>query len=312
MGDRRPRIGVISDIHSNFYAFQTCVKYMEQQGITTFLLLGDYISDTPFVRETLDYVAELQSRYQVHLLKGNREDYMLEQRSVRLGQREGPLWKNNSCSGSLLYTFEKLTEEDFAFFESLPKAFVFSAADYPAVTCCHGSPENTRELMELDGENTRQWMERVETEYLLAAHTHMPGELVWKGKRYFNAGSCGLAVNEVGRAQCLILNGTEQNGRKGWDAEFLSLPYDKEDLIRQMYESGLTERAPWFVNSILYNLITGINVTAQLVSGASELQRKADPEGKLSWPDIGEEYFQRTALELGIPDYRRNTIQKRE
>ena len=84
------------------------------------------------------------------------------------------------------------------------------------------------------------------------------------------------------------------------------MPYDKEDLIRQMYESGLTERAPWFVNSILYNLITGINVTAQLVSGASELQRKADPERKLSWPDIGEEYFQRTALELGIPDYRRN------
>ena len=312
MGDSRPRIGVISDIHSNYPAFETCVRYMEQQGITTFLLLGDFISDTPFVRETLDYLYELQNRCRVQLLKGNREDYMLEQRDVRLGKREGALWKNNSCSGSLLYTYEKLTAEDFAFFGSLPKSFVFSYGDYPSITCCHGSPDSTRELMELDGENTRQWMERMETEYLLAAHTHIPGKLQWRGKWYFNAGSCGIVMNEVDRVQCLILNGTEQDGRKIWQPEFLSLPYDKEDLIRQMVESGLTDRAPWFVNSILHNLITGINVTAKLVSGASKLQREADPEGRQSWPDIGEEFFERASLELGIPDYRTKLIKRNE
>ena len=84
MSDARPRIGVISDIHSNFYALQTCVKHMEQQGITCFLLLGDFISDMPFVRETLDYIYEVQDRCQVYLLKGFLEDYMLEQRTVLL------------------------------------------------------------------------------------------------------------------------------------------------------------------------------------------------------------------------------------
>lgn len=53
------KIGVISDIHSNIVAFKACTKYLEEQGCDEYLLLGDYISDTPYTRETLDYLYEL-------------------------------------------------------------------------------------------------------------------------------------------------------------------------------------------------------------------------------------------------------------
>ena len=41
------KIGIISDIHSNIYAFKACTEFMEKQNCDEYLFLGDYISDTP-------------------------------------------------------------------------------------------------------------------------------------------------------------------------------------------------------------------------------------------------------------------------
>ena len=61
------QIGVIADIHSNFTAFKTAVKYMEAQGITEFFFLGDYVSDTTDTAETMDYIYKLMDRYIVNV-----------------------------------------------------------------------------------------------------------------------------------------------------------------------------------------------------------------------------------------------------
>ena len=47
------KIGIISDIHSNIYAFKACTEYLEKQCCNEYIFLGDYISDTPYARETL-------------------------------------------------------------------------------------------------------------------------------------------------------------------------------------------------------------------------------------------------------------------
>lgn len=44
------KIGIISDIHSNIYAFKACTEYMEKQKCDEYFFLGDYISDTPYKR----------------------------------------------------------------------------------------------------------------------------------------------------------------------------------------------------------------------------------------------------------------------
>ena len=43
------KIGIISDIHSNIYAFKACTEFMEKQNCDEYLFLGDYISDTPYL-----------------------------------------------------------------------------------------------------------------------------------------------------------------------------------------------------------------------------------------------------------------------
>ena len=57
------KIGVISDIHSNIIAFNECVKYLEKEGCDEYLFLGDYVSDTPYARETLDYLYEFMNSH---------------------------------------------------------------------------------------------------------------------------------------------------------------------------------------------------------------------------------------------------------
>lgn len=297
------KVGVISDVHSNYHAFKVCVDYMKAQGITDFILLGDYVSDTADTVKTMELLYELIDNNHVSLLRGNREEYMLEQWKIRKGQSEGSVWLKNSASGNLLYTFDRLTERDFQFFDRLPITFRYEKSGFPAITCCHGSPDNARELMELYGENTREWMKKVDAEYLMAAHTHFPGELHEYGKTYINCGCVGVAIGDAGFAQCAILHGVEDNQKKRWVPEFLRLPYDTELVVKHIIESGLLDMGKWFVNGNIHILKTGLDYCAQMVAMANELA-SADSNGTAQWPYIDERYFEQAARHFGVPDYR--------
>ena len=299
------QIGVIADIHSNYTAFRTAVEYMERRGITEFLLLGDFVSDTTDTVETMQFIYRLRDRYNVKMLRGNREEYFIGQRKARRGNGEISKWIFNSASGSLLYTYELLSDEDIDFFESLPITFKYESTGYPSITCCHGSPSNDRELLQFDGENTKEWLEQIDTDYLIAAHTHIQGEMEYKGKHYYNTGASGIAIGAPGLAQCLILHGSDfsEPGGPAWRAEFLNIPYDVDHVISAIYEKGLMEKGKWFVVNNVYILKTGIDYTPELVGQARALQEKATGE-PVQWPYIDEKYFAEAAAILGIPDYR--------
>ena len=66
------KIGIISDIHSNIYAFKACTEYMEKHKCDEYFFLGDYISDTPYTRETMDYLYEFMEKLPDALRPGGR------------------------------------------------------------------------------------------------------------------------------------------------------------------------------------------------------------------------------------------------
>ena len=192
------KIGIISDIHSNIYAFKACTEYLEKQGCKEYIFLGDYISDTPYARETLDYLYEFVKMHTCHLLRGNREEYMLTQQEARKKKCTEQMWISNSASGNLLYTYGQLVDKDFDFFQSLPITFVYEKEGYPSITCCHGSPASSRELLQLNEDPVKQWLEKIDTDYMICAHTHYPGEMTYKNKHYFNSGSVGISIDDAG------------------------------------------------------------------------------------------------------------------
>ena len=250
----------------------------------------------------MELIFELREQYTVHMLRGNREEYLLDQRAVRMGSKEGILWPANSASGNLLFTYERLSRRDWELFESLPITFRFEKEGFPAITCCHGSPANARELLRMQNENTKEWLERIETDYLLAAHTHFPEELDYNGKHYFNTGCVGIAIGDAGFAQCMILHGVAEAGNKGWIPEFLKIPYDTAPVVKDIFASGLHDMAPWFINSNIQILLTGTDHSAELVALATKLQAE-ETGAEVRWPLIKEKYFKQAAEMLGVPEY---------
>ncbi len=296
------KIGVISDIHSNIAAFRACVDYLEKEGCDEYFLLGDYVSDTPYTRETLDFLYGFIQTHTCYLLRGNREEYMLEQREDRMAGREEKKWIYNSASGNLLYTYEQLTEQDFAFFEKLPISFVYEKEGYPSITCAHGSPESSRELLQFDGEKVIEWLRKVPTDYLICAHTHRKGMRTVGKKKYYNPGCAGIAMEDAGYAQCMILHGQKCRTGNLWEPQFVKIPYDMPKVVRDIEGRGLLKAGGWFVNSSIQNLRTGINRSAPLVDLAGRLSREAGETD--IWPHIKEIYFEKAAEKLLIPDYR--------
>lgn len=296
------KIGIISDIHSNIVALKACIEYMESIPCDEYLFLGDYVSDTPYTRETMDYLYDFMTKASCHFLRGNREEYMLAQREMIANNREKESWSWNSASGNLLFAYEQLNDKDFNFFQSLPITFQYKKANYPAITCCHGSPASTRELLLVEKDNTKTWLDNIDTEYLICAHTHFPGEMKHKGKYYFNSGCVGIAIRDCGFAQCMILEDITENGRIEWKPTFLKIPYDNKKVVEDIKKSGLLDKAPWFINSNIQILLTGIDHSAEMVSAAANKAKEIDQEA--AWPRIEEKYFEEAAKELGVPDYR--------
>ena len=296
------KIGVISDVHSNVIAFRACTQYMEKEGCEEYLFLGDYISDTPYTRETMDLFYEFTSSHKCHVLRGNREEYMLGQRKTREEGNEDQFWRYNSASGSLLYTYELLTNDDLDYFESLPISFIYEKEGYPSIMCCHGSPDNSRQLLQFGSDEEKAWLEKIPCSYLLCAHTHIPGEYSYSGKTHFNAGCVGIAFGDIGMAQCMILQDETEGGRVIWKPEFLKIPYDYKKVVSDIKTRGLLDKAPWFINSNIQVLLTGTDHSAELVHLALKLSEEAGEEKQ--WPLIEEKYFAMAAEKLNVPDYR--------
>lgn len=143
------KVGVIADIHSNQTAFRACVDYMVNAGCEEFLLLGDFISDTAGARQTMELLYELMEQFPCHVLRGNREEYMIEQRKIREKEEEEKFWSANSASGNLLYTYRQLTERDLDFLRAFRSRFVMKRKDIrrlPAVTVLRSIQENCSSL----------------------------------------------------------------------------------------------------------------------------------------------------------------------
>lgn len=283
------KIAVFSDIHSNYHAFKACVDYTLERGIKHFLFLGDYVSDCAYPQKTMNLLYELRDQYPCWFIKGNREEYLLNHRD---GSKDG--WTSpSSASGSLVYTFENLTNEDFFFFENLKISGHMCIEGFPNFMFCHGSMENTRGDLRFGRENAALTLENMETHMLVCGHTHQQGIYEYKGKKIVNVGSVGIPWNHNGNAQFGILYGNSDN----WDVELIQLSYDKLAAVNELYESKLNEKANIWVKLVEETLLTGIDRSRDCLHKA--LKKCEEREGVAKWSNLSEIYWEEAAKEMG-------------
>ncbi len=282
------RLAVLADIHGNITAFRECVEYALSGGITTFIVLGDYSGELPYLRETLDYLYDLRKRYTCYCIRGNREEYLLNYRKAGgTGYKKG-----NSATGCLLYAYEQLSAQDLDFFEELPISQTLFFPGLPPLTICHGSPRRVNEKLEPGKEAAREVMENESSPYILCGHTHIQGKICHAGKTVWNPGSVGVPTGSGGKAQFMLLQGADG----GWEPEFISLKYDVEEAVRQIEASGMDSYAPYWCEVTRY-MLKGVKIDhVDVLDRAMELCRLS--KGQCIWPEIPEECWAQAVKDL--------------
>ena len=132
------KLALISDIHGNYKALEAFLNYMEQHPTDAVISLGDYITDAPYPERTMALLYGMREKYPCYMLRGNREDYILDNE----GNGEG--WKPSSANGTLYYTLQHITEKDKAFFRTLPTEREVCIEGCPSLYICHGTPGRVR------------------------------------------------------------------------------------------------------------------------------------------------------------------------
>lgn len=244
------KVGVFSDIHSNYYAFKACFEHAINEGASQFIFLGDYISDLSEPRKTLDLMYEIKEKYPCYFVRGNRERYMLD---CRRGKSR---FSKDANSGSLFYTYERLEDKDLDFFESLP-FYDNIIIDGIPFEIAHSAMDNDRFYFDMDHAYTDSVFDMMKAEYFLTGHTHRQYIKTKGDKTIINAGSVGMPRDYGCIAQyCLI---EIEDGKVSFS--LLNVSYDVEKTIKAQFESGLCDYAKYWAVSVLYDVITGMDHT---------------------------------------------------
>ena len=284
------KIIVISDIHSNYAAFGASFNTIEKIKPDGIIFLGDYVTDFPYPQRTMELLHKSKARYNCHFLRGNREDYLLEHRN---NPNDG--WVYSSGTGSLLYTYENLTDEDLDFFADLPIYSEISIDGAPLICACHGSPKSNKENILLNSSAQAKYAKKIRGNILLCGHSHHKKTVSVKDKKIVFCPSLGLPQDgeEYGHTYITLLTSSEND----WKAEFIEIKFDADALIEDYRKSDLVEYAPVFSECVIKNLQTNCDIAYQCVVLA---WKKANEDNFKGGKILPEKYWIQAAKELEI------------
>ena len=282
-------IAVLSDIHGNYVALEKCINYTLLKNIETFIFLGDYVGELAYPEKTMRIIYEMSKKYVCYFIKGNKEDYWIDYKNCGFRWQE-----NDSTTGSLLYTYNNLTEEDIDFFKRLRISQNIVIENMPQITICHGSPYKVNQKLLPNDDKTIEIMESVDTSIILCGHTHIQNKIEYKGKIILNSGAVGVPLHSNGKSQFLILHEIDNI----WKEEFVSLEYDVEKVIADIHTSGLDKYAPYWCK-VTENLLLNGNISHGTVL-AKAMTLCKDETGNCIWPNVPEKYWKRALAEMQI------------
>ncbi len=286
------KVAVMADIHSNSVALKSCIEYAKNEGVEAFLFLGDYIGELAYPQRTMWRLYELSREYPCYFIRGNKENYWLHYRAGWNVE-----WRfGSSTTGILRYDYDRLTERDLDFFASLPIARHVKWKGHEGITICHGSPDKINESLKPGSARIREILAQEESGVVLCAHTHVQFCEEYDGKLLINPGSVGVPLESNGMTQFAIL--TSEDGK--WIPQLISLDYDVERAVAELYEEKLDKIAPGWT-CVTERVLHGCDrehAHASSLTKVMELCR--EEQGECIWPGIPEEYWNRVLTTTAV------------
>lgn len=275
------RLALMSDVHGNYKALEAFLDYLEEHPVEGIICLGDYVTDSPYPQKTMKLLYEMKERHTCYMVRGNREDYLLNNTDNHQG------WKPSSVNGILLYTLQNLTNRDLDFFALLPTERELTLEGFPPLYLCHGTPGRVRGNVNEEEGLRERVMTELKYPYLLGGHSHHQEIYIQDGRTYINPGSLGFAIDGVGgRAQFAILTGTTDR----WETELLSISYDVDSFLEDFKKSGVDEVGMTLSKCNKKCLLTGVNYFYLSILAMEEEAKKLGVE---SIAEISEEAWKK-------------------
>lgn len=241
---------VISDIHGNYPAFKAVIDDAMAKGAEAFLLLGDYIRDTPTLNEVVDTIRTLPNCTAI-LGNGDIGVVSLDKTKPEYCQFEQMLpnfWTYKNLSEQNLNFLKSLTEtadvklscgktvhlsHSISLIHHKPRLGAFHSGDYARKM--ERSPFTIEEGMCAMQKATEEYSDEVAAypgDICLFGHNHLQYFGRVAGKTLLNPGSCGMPSDYDIRSPYALLSDTGGTV----EIELHRVEYDVEQTIKAILE----------------------------------------------------------------------------
>jgi len=217
------KLAVISDIHSNIFAFKEVLKKILEMVVDEIWCCGDIIGYYPFPNECIDLI----KKHKIQSVLGNHDWATITGDTTGFGfyGREGV--KINKS---------KITKDNVRFLKDLPKNLMF-VRDNISFYITHGSPRDN--LFEYIFEYTsndvfNKIVKDIKSDIILLGHTHVFMEKNVGDKKFLNPGSVGQPRDSNPDASFLIFNTGNMK------CECYRVSYDIDAMTDAIKKNGLS------------------------------------------------------------------------
>ena len=241
------RLAVISDVHGNLPALEKAFSFIDKVNIDGIIWCGDYVTDILLSHEVLEFIRLKNKKYKHWIIKGNREDYMLDYHNS--SDKDFSLI---DVTGSLLLTYNSLSEDDMEYISSLSDEIVVDIKGCPKIYVSH-------KLNSSCG-----------YKYHVFGHIHKQGLFIKNDCRFINPGSVGQCCSGVSGLEFALIELVDSE----WNTHFYHMNYDLDFVCDTIRHSLLSTCKYHWDDILIKTLRTGHNYVEDYTNLAKEVSKK--------------------------------------
>lgn len=269
------RLVVISDIHGNLPALEKAFAFIDKIKIDGIIWCGDYITDILLSSEVLEFIKLKNEKYRHWIIKGNREDYIINYHSKKSN------FESVDGFGSLMLTYKSLKYEDIKYISSLPDEVVVDIKGCPQIYVSH----------KLNND--------VKYKYNVFGHIHKQCLFVKNDCKYINPGSVGQCCSGTPGLEFALLELVDGE----WSSHFYHMSYNLEFVTKFIRNSELSSCSHHWSDILIKTLETGHNYVEEYIEEVKRIALKCGVEFKnlVDIPDkIWDFVFDRLEIEKKV------------
>ena len=207
------RLAVISDIHGNLPALEKAFDFIEKTKIDGIIWCGDYVTDILLSSEVLEFIKLKNEKYKHWMIKGNREDYIIDYHDKKIEFEKVDSFK------SLILTYKSLKFEDIKYISSLPDEVVVDIKGCPQIYVSH----------KLKNDSTYK--------YNIFGHIHKQCLFIKDDCKFINPGAIGQCFSGSPGLEFALLDLVDGE----WSSHFYHMSYSLEFVTKFIRNSELSD-----------------------------------------------------------------------